>query len=282
MIRGGYILQPRLFDGSDASRFPPVTRELWLYLLRNVSHKSNEKYKRGQGFFNLQDIRESLAWYVGYRKMTYTKSQLTKSLRRLREGNMVATTKATRGFYATICNYEYYQDPKNYEGTNEDHAKDIRRTRSGSTKNKNDKNGNKEKEYVEKPASQPQSCPHEKIIALYHETLPELNIVQVWNNTRRSYLRARWREDTKRQSLEWWKGYFELVRESPFLMGEVKDFKADLEWIIRPKNFANVLEGKYNNEKTKRKINDISPEKLDAIKAHQERIANGTFSKTNG
>jgi len=143
MINGGYILQPRLFDSSEAAKMPPVARELWLYLLRNVNHTDNGKYKRGQGFFNLEEIRESLCWYSGYRKNTYSKSQLTKSLRRLREGKMVVTAKATRGVYVTICNYEYYQDPKNYEGTNEDQTKETRRKRKGSTKNKNDKNKEK-------------------------------------------------------------------------------------------------------------------------------------------
>jgi len=143
MIHGGYILQPRLFGESDASKMPPVTRELWFYILRKVNHKKIGKFNRGQGFFSLTDIQNDLSWYAGYRKMMYSKPQLTKSLRRLREGNMIATMKATRGVIVTVCNYDIYQDPKNYEGNAEGSMKVPRKKRPGRTKNKNDKNDKK-------------------------------------------------------------------------------------------------------------------------------------------
>lgn len=139
MIPGGYILQPRCFDESEAAHLPPVTRELWFYLLRKVNHKDNGKFKRGEGFFCLGDIQKDLSWMVGYRREMYSKPQLTKSLRRLREGNMVETTKATRGLFVTICNYETYQDPSEYEGNAEGIAKEPRGKRQGNTKNKNGK-----------------------------------------------------------------------------------------------------------------------------------------------
>jgi len=143
-ISNGYVLQPRIFDGSEASKMSPVTRELWFYLLRNVNHKDNGKYKRGQAFFQFSVIQEDLSWHVGYRKMKYSKPQLTKALRRLCEGNMTATMKATRGIIITVCNYSFYQDPKNYEGNNEGIAKELRRESHGNTKNKNVKNVRKE------------------------------------------------------------------------------------------------------------------------------------------
>ena len=46
MIKGGYILQPRIIDSSGASKLPPCAREVWLYILRNVSHSNNGKFKR--------------------------------------------------------------------------------------------------------------------------------------------------------------------------------------------------------------------------------------------
>lgn len=148
MINGGYILQPRIIDGSESSNFPPVTRELWGYLLRNVNHARNDRLNidRGQGFFRLADIQEDLKWYSGYRKNVYSKPQLTKSLRRLREGNMVETTKETRGLLITICNYDYYQDPKNYEGNDEETTKGSRRKSKGHTINKNEKEQEEQEE----------------------------------------------------------------------------------------------------------------------------------------
>ena len=145
-IKGGYILQPRVIDESDIIHEPPVVRELWLYLLRKVNHRNIGKFKRGSGFFSLEDISNDLHWFVGFRKMKYSKPQLTKSLRRLRERNMIATMKATRGVFVTICKYDYYQDPKNYEGNDEEITKETRRQRGGITKNKNEKNERIEEE----------------------------------------------------------------------------------------------------------------------------------------
>jgi hypothetical protein len=139
-IKGGYILQPRVIDESDIIHEPPVVRELWLYLLRKVNHRNIGKFKRGSGFFSLEEISNDLHWFVGFRKMKYSKPQLTKSLRRLRERNMIATMKATRGVFVTICKYDYYQDPKNYEGNDEEIMKETRKQRGGITKNKNEKN----------------------------------------------------------------------------------------------------------------------------------------------
>jgi hypothetical protein len=100
-----------------------------------------------------------------------------------------------------------------------------------------------------KPKTPP--CPHEKIKELYHDVLPELRKVRVWNATRQKILAARWKEDPERQNLDWWKRYFGYVKKCPFLMGKVQNrngsppFEADLEWLVRPQNFAKVIEGKY-------------------------------------
>jgi hypothetical protein len=90
-------------------------------------------------------------------------------------------------------------------------------------------------------------CPHKNIVALYHEILPELRQVRTWNATREKRLRARWREDKRRQSLSWWRSYFERVKSSSFLTGKKTDWSADFDWLIRPTNMAKVLEGKYDD-----------------------------------
>jgi len=145
-IKGGYILQPRIFDDSKASKMSPVTRELWFYLLRKVNHKPYNGLLEGQKFFRFSDIQEDLSWHVGYRKMVYSKPQLTKALRRLCEGNMTATAKATHGIVITICNYSQYQDPKNYEGNDEGSTKEPRRKSRGNNIYKNGKELQEEQE----------------------------------------------------------------------------------------------------------------------------------------
>lgn len=93
-------------------------------------------------------------------------------------------------------------------------------------------------------------CPHQKIIGLYHEILPELPKVKTWPAPLQAILRARWKEDETRQELEWWKRYFQYVNESDFLMGRTKEaFRADLEWLVRPRNFTKIANGRYHRDK---------------------------------
>jgi hypothetical protein len=93
-------------------------------------------------------------------------------------------------------------------------------------------------------------CPHDQIIAAYHELLPMGRRVKAWNNSRRAKLRSRWREDRKRQSLDWWRKLFAYISSSDFLTGRTSNagrapFEIDLEWIVTPANFVKIIEGKY-------------------------------------
>jgi uncharacterized protein YdaU (DUF1376 family) len=104
-------------------------------------------------------------------------------------------------------------------------------------------------------------CNHQAVIDLYHKHLPTLRKVEVWNDTRKGYLRQRWREVaaelsekrviTEEHMLSWWTDLFQHISESKFLTGRINDksgraFTADLEWILKPSNFAKIIEGKYH------------------------------------
>lgn len=123
MIKGGYIIQPRIIQESDIYKSPPYVREIWAYLLREAN-STDVKYggfelKRGQLFTNYQKIRDDLSWFVGYRKMSYNENQTKKAMTALREAQRITTVKELGGVVITICNYDYYQNPKNYERTND-------------------------------------------------------------------------------------------------------------------------------------------------------------------
>jgi hypothetical protein len=123
----------------------------------------------------------------------------------------------------------------------------------------------KETEIISPPAGEldPKipDCKHSEVISLYHQHLPTLRKVEVWNAARQGYLRQRWREVAEELSksqaidssnvLGWWGEFFQHVGKSKFLTGKVnsKDgraFTADLEWILKPSNFAKIVEGKYH------------------------------------
>jgi uncharacterized protein YdaU (DUF1376 family) len=90
-------------------------------------------------------------------------------------------------------------------------------------------------------------CPHQEIIKIYHNTIPELPKVVKWTTKRIKNLQTCW-ADKSRQSLEWWKEYFSLVKNSDFLMGKTNKFKADMEWLTIEGNLVKVVEGRYANK----------------------------------
>jgi uncharacterized protein YdaU (DUF1376 family) len=102
------------------------------------------------------------------------------------------------------------------------------------------------------------ACPHQKIIALYSEHLPELTQVRTWDGARATNMKARWRwvlADLKSKDkphdeeagLDFFKRMFAYVRQSDFLMGRSGRWMCDLPWLMKAENFAKVIEGNYEN-----------------------------------
>src|SRR3990167_9579595 len=94
------------------------------------------------------------------------------------------------------------------------------------------------------------SAPYEAIVSLYHEKLPKLPKCIKLTNQRKGYIRQRWLEDLP--DMEAWGKYFDIVKQSKFLMGQANStggrppFRADLPWLCRPENVVKVIEGKYH------------------------------------
>lgn len=101
-------------------------------------------------------------------------------------------------------------------------------------------------------------CPAEKIVEAYHRELPTSPRVVILTKSRRGYLKQRWIElyragdfKTESEGLDVFATYFQNVSHSKFLTGQTTGrdgkppFVADLEWLVKPNNFAKVVEGKY-------------------------------------
>lgn len=122
-IPKGYYIKARVIEESWVSHQPPCVREIWDWLMRNAKFCEQKvngvQVKRGQLLKSYKEIREGLAWYVGFRKEMYSEDATKKAMKKLRSHLMIATTKAPGGVLITIENYDYYQDPRNYESTDE-------------------------------------------------------------------------------------------------------------------------------------------------------------------
>lgn len=94
------------------------------------------------------------------------------------------------------------------------------------------------------------SCPHDKIINIYHEILPMCPRVLIKTKNRQEHTRARWKEYP---DLRYWEQFFRSVTQSKFLTGkrsarDGRAFVASFDWLVKPENFAKVLEGRYSDE----------------------------------
>ncbi len=106
------------------------------------------------------------------------------------------------------------------------------------------------------------SCPFHEIKTEYNTTLPELPQVEVLTESRQREIQKTWEmarslgkyEDTE-SGITYWRGYFQLIRNMPYLMGsspDVRDgklFRATFDWLINTENYVKIIEGKYAQRK---------------------------------
>lgn len=144
LIPGGYYLKARCIQESEIAHAPPHVREIWDWLIKECNHADKKKYgiiiKRGQRLTSYEEIREALHWKIGWRKKMYSKWDCEKAMKVLKKATMIATTKTTRGLLVTVCNYDKYQNPANYESHKGSHTKATRKPQTTDTINKNEKN----------------------------------------------------------------------------------------------------------------------------------------------
>lgn len=109
----------------------------------------------------------------------------------------------------------------------------------------------------------PPDCPHLVVLGLWAEVLPSLpqHDPGQWKGARADHLRARWREtaEAKRWAdqaagLAYFRKLFAYVGQSQFLTGRAspapgkRPFFVELEWLVKPLNWAKLIEGKYHSE----------------------------------
>jgi len=92
-----------------------------------------------------------------------------------------------------------------------------------------------------------ENIPYQQIIDLYHQHLGNvLTKVKILSEQRKKLIKARCNNELP--TLERWDIYFQMVKNSDFLMGRtLKPFYADIDWLINSSNCIKVLEHKYSN-----------------------------------
>jgi hypothetical protein len=261
MYRGYFALWRKIEDHpfyKEPREFSKL--EAWIDILKDAQHAREPQeviIKMRLLTRNYGECLKSVTEWAD--KWKWSRSKVFRYLKLLKKMKQIDFKSETVTTRITVINYEHYDPRRNDCDTQVKHGRNASETRPNT--NNNDKNEKNEKNVYEvvnttssetisdAPVSCPPQCPHQKIIEIYHEVLPELPYIQEWDTQAAGWLKKRWREKPERQNLEFWRQYFAWVKESDFLMGRSNDFNADLRWLVRPSNFAKVVNGNYHNKR---------------------------------
>lgn len=108
-------------------------------------------------------------------------------------------------------------------------------------------------------------CPHQQLIDMYAQHLPELPYPRIWEGERQKSMRARWRwvltakqkngqqyATDEASAVAWFDRFFAYVAKSDFLSGRNGKWGGcDLGWLVKAENFAKVVQGNYENKGSK-------------------------------
>lgn len=266
-----YILISRKLIESDIFSKPPLYLKLWMWLLVQANFADNNGLKRGQVRTTYDEMREAMSYYVGFRKVKPSKSEVFRALEYMRnagrntETPMIETAKTTRHILVTICNYNDYQDPKLYERNDEDTVNEtsesLRPVTRINKKDKNDKNISNIKD-ITRGTDAPQHTVRQKIMDKWNE-LPVPNVKSINPNTNRyKMLNTR----VKEYGVEGVLKAIENIPHSPHLLGNNKSgWVVTFDWFVRPNNFIKVYEGTYLPKKSKENTLTVTEEQLQSV-----------------
>jgi len=122
-----------------------------------------------------------------------------------------------------------------------------------------------------KPPPKGRSPSPEVLAALYHELCPSLPRVQKLKGTRRDRLKRA----CAQMGEEGLRAFFVRVEASDFLAGRVKGWRADLDWILEPKNMQRILEGVHDNRSPPSTSRRNVDQALDLVRRHELEEACG-------
>lgn len=165
-LAGATLWARKTLESDIFFRKPDKWFKIWFYLVSLANHKDQKQYKRGEVLTTYKEI----SFFTGA-----SKNQIDHCIRYLKEAQMCATRKTTRGMFISMLNYGIYQDLNNYRSDTQS-DKSAKRKRNGSdTINKNDNNDNKNTNTCE-PSSQKVVTPINQVFDVFYKSInPTIN-----------------------------------------------------------------------------------------------------------
>lgn len=115
-ISGGYILIARKMIESELMNKPPHFLKLWIWMLSKAFWKDGENLKRGQLLTCIDEMQGVGRYQVGGRmEGKLTISEVRSAYGYFQKTGAISVSKSTRGMIISVCNFDTYQTPSNYE-----------------------------------------------------------------------------------------------------------------------------------------------------------------------
>jgi hypothetical protein len=145
----GYVLMSRSILESEVWQMHSDYAKVLISLVCLAAH-TDRRYKgfelqRGQCFITYAHISELL----GYRRGRGALSRVKRIMAYLKQSGVIRTVKKPRGVLVTLLNYDKYQNPANYERTNE-RAKKNTKLKPSTNQDRPSINNNENKEKNDK------------------------------------------------------------------------------------------------------------------------------------
>ena len=241
-------IKPEFWKHEDLSELPPETHMLAASLLN---------YSDDEGYFNANPklIQAECS------PLREDSTNVRRSIELLSEIGYIRLFDGSDGKrYGHVVTFDTHQRVDRPKASKikplEISTKDRRKIDDESAQEGKGREGNREEEGNGKtPTSPPKAapCPTQKIIDLFPELCPSLVQPKVIPDSVKGMIADRWRQDEKHRDIEFWERYFDHCESLDFLTGRTvptrgeKSFRVGLEWIVKPANFAKIINGNYAN-----------------------------------
>lgn len=232
MLEFGYI---RLFRSlTNWEWYTDVnTKSVFLHLILTANYEPKQwrgiTVERGQRIYSRASIASELRM---------SERSVRTALNHLISTGEVTNQTTPQYSMVTIKNYDQYQQVTN-ETTNDRPANDQPTTSDRPLCNKA-KESNK--------AIKITYSEYRDAFLKYCISLPQPEDLGKWSSGRKKRIRD------KNMTSEEMSEVFERIEASNFLTGRVKEFRASIDWILKPENWKKIIEGNYDNRGPIKKV----------------------------
>lgn len=256
----GWIKLYRKIEDSDIWALPPLTRNIWFWILLHTNHEDRTwmgvVVPRGELITSYRSIAEGVAWGSGKNKVVPSIKTIRCVIHKLIQignlGHGSGQAPGQGGLWLKVLHWEDYQDkPKTKRaGFGAGSGADLGQGQGIKQEVKKERSKEEEGELTLPSPNGHRPLNTRQVVDLFHQLCPSLRQVNLTlsGEARKEKFRMLSRHLPEEQLGD----YFRRVEASDFLTGrkvsrDHPGWQADLDFIATPSKIALVLEGKYDN-----------------------------------